>query len=109
MKLFTFILLMFLSITSFSQHTKEVEDKLIYCVTIEHKHSKNEPVVKYLKDIEDIELLYLLTFGQKTDVSKEFKGINLYFQHENSNIKFRCDLMYIDEKGKIRKIKTIQY
>ena len=110
MKLFfSFIFLMFLSFTSFSQYTKEVEDKLIYCVTIEHKYSKEKPEIKYLKTQEQVELSFFLTFDYKIDVSKVFTGINLYFQHENDNEKFRCELAYIDEKGKIKKIKITKY
>lgn len=110
MKLFfSFIFLMFLSFTSFSQYTKGVEEKLIYCVTIDHKHSKEKPETNYLKTQEQVELSFFQTFGYKIDVSKAFYGINLYFQHENDNNKFRCELAYIDEKGKIRKIKITKY
>ena len=105
MKILLTFLFLSLSILSFSQPKF---NNLVYCVKIEFKHS-GEKSERIYNSPDQVKQLYYELYKQKIDINKEFTGLNLFFEHKNSIVKLRCELRYINEKGKIRKIKTVKY
>lgn len=95
MKTLLFFILLFFSLTSYS-------NKLIYKIIIENnKHEQ----VSIFTDSTEVKNIYYVLFDQKINIKKAFDNQKLYFIYKDANYTFTCKLYYIDQNGKIKKFK----